>query len=59
MFSSKYFKATQAAVFYKKNAFKMFESSLFMFLGLPVSCDKNQIKLRESDQNKKMKLREN
>ena len=53
MFSSKYFKATQAAVFYKKNVSKMFESSLFIFLGLPVSCDKNLIKLRESDQNKK------
>ena len=39
---SNYFEAIQAAVFYKKNAFKMFKSSLFMFLGLPVSCDKNK-----------------
>ena len=37
-----YFKAIQAAVFYKKNAFEMFKSSLFMFLGLLVPCDKNK-----------------
>ena len=36
-------------IFYKKNAFKMFKSSLFMFLDLPVSCDKNKkIKLNEN-----------
>ena len=48
-FDSNYFEAIQAAVFYKKNASKMFKSSLFMFLSLPVSCDKNKkIKLREN-----------
>ena len=36
-FDSNIFEAIQAAVFYKKNVSKMFKSSLFMFLGLPVS----------------------
>ena len=42
IFDYNYFEAIQAAVFYKKNASKMFKSSLFMFLGLPVSCEKNK-----------------
>ena len=42
IFNSYYFQAIQTAVFYKKNVFKMFKSSVFMFLGLPVSCDKNK-----------------
>ena len=42
IFNSNYFEAIQAAVLYKKNASKMFKSSLFMFLGLSVSCDKNR-----------------
>jgi len=31
IFDINYFEAIQAAVFYKKNAFEMFKSSLFMF----------------------------
>ena len=42
--NSNYFQTVQAAVFYKKNASKMFRSNLFMFLGLLVSCDKNKTK---------------
>jgi len=42
IFNKNYFKAIQAAIFYKKNVSKMLKSSLFMFLGLPVSCDKNK-----------------
>ena len=42
MFKYNYFEAIQAAVFYKKNASKMFKSSLFMFLDLLVSCGKHK-----------------
>ena len=42
IFDSNYFEAIQAAVFYRKNASKMFKSSLFMFLDILVSCDKNK-----------------
>ena len=42
IFNYIYFEAIQAAVFYKKNASKMFKSSLFMFLDFLVSCDKNK-----------------
>ena len=42
IFNSNYFQAIQAAVFYKKNVFKIFKSNLFMFLGLLVSCDKTK-----------------
>ena len=49
IFDSNYFEAIQAALFYKKNASKIFKSSLFMFLGVTVSYDKNKkIKLREN-----------
>ena len=41
IFDFNYFQAIQTAVFYKKNASKMFKRNLFMFLGLPVSYDKN------------------
>ena len=42
IFDSNYFEAIQAAVFHKKNTSKKFKSRYFMFLGLPVSCDKNK-----------------
>ena len=42
IFDFNYFEAIQAAVFYKKNASEMFKSSLFMFLGLLVSCNQNR-----------------
>ena len=50
IFNYNYFEAIQAAVFYKKNASKMFKSNLFMFLDVLVSCDKNKTKnkLREN-----------
>ena len=42
IFNYNYFKAIQAAVFYKKNASKMFKSSLFMILDILVFCDENE-----------------
>ena len=41
IFNYIYFEAIQAAVFCRQNASKMFKSSLFMFLDLLVSCDKD------------------
>ena len=42
IFSYNYFEAIQAAVFYKKNASKMFKSDLLMFLDLQVAGAKNK-----------------
>ena len=42
IFDSNYFQAIQTAVFYKKNASKMFKCKLFMFLDIQGFCDKNE-----------------
>ena len=42
IFHSNYFQAIQTAVFYKKNASKMFKRNLFMFLDLQVSKYQNK-----------------
>ena len=42
IFDFNYFNAIQAAIFYTKNAFEMFNPSFFMFWGLMVFCDQNQ-----------------
>ena len=44
IFDLNYFEEIQAAVFYKKNASKMFKCNFIIFLGLYGSCEQNKNK---------------